>query len=287
MKFKMEKFKKIIAVLIVIAVLAALVAVVANITLSKVDNKANPIVTMEIEGYGQVKIKLYPDMAPNTVKNFIRLAKRGYYKGKTFNSIQEGLVTGGGEKTTGAKLSNIKDLAEGEDDKTYAIKGEFAQAGYEKNTLSHERGVISMSRTTSSDYQDDIYTMQLMGYGSYLDTILDEMYDSQSAAFFILTEDDADYNGIYTAFGKVEEGMDIIDKISKLEVEKTTAEDGSETATTKIVNQPVISNVSVDTFGVDYGEPETCNLEDFEAVMNVFMQSIMQQQQSGGVTTEQ
>lgn len=281
----MKKLKTIIVVLIVLAVIAGLVAVVANIVLSKVDNKANPVVTMEVEGYGQIKIELYPDMAPNTVKNFIRLAQRGFYDGKTFNSIQETLITGGGEKTTGAKLSNIKDLGEGEDDKTYAIKGEFAQAGYEKNTLPHERGVIAMSRITSADYEYEIDTLQLMGYGTYLDSIIEEMCNTQSSAFFILTEDDSELNGIYTAFGRVKEGMDIIDRISKLEVKKNTSEDGKETETTSIVNEPVISKVTVETNGVDYGVPETVNMEDIDAIMNVFMQSAMQQKGTG--TTEE
>lgn len=277
----MKKLKTIIVALIVLAVIAGLVAVVANIVLAKVDNKANPVVTMDIEGYGQVKIELYPDMAPNTVKNFITLAQRGFYNGKTFNGIQEQLITGGGEKTTGAKLSNIKDLGEGEQDKSYAIKGEFASAGYEKNTLAHERGVISMSRITTADYLNEIYTLQLLGsYDSYVSGLIEEMYDSQSSAFFILTEDDPDCNGSYTAFGKVKEGMDIIDRISKLEVKTEKKEDGTETETSKIVNEPVISKVTVETNGVDYGAPETMEFVDFESILKV----LTQQQTGSGLT---
>ena len=79
----MNKFRKIILLLIVIALIAGIVLISVNFVLSKADVKKNPIVTMEIEGYGTIKIELYPDKAPNTVKNFVRLTQRGYYDGKT------------------------------------------------------------------------------------------------------------------------------------------------------------------------------------------------------------
>ena len=78
----MKNFKKIVLCIIVLAIIAAIVLVVVNFTMSKVSKKPNPVVTMEIEGYGTVKIELYPDKAPNTVKNFIKLAQRGFYNGK-------------------------------------------------------------------------------------------------------------------------------------------------------------------------------------------------------------
>lgn len=279
----MGKFKKIVVVLIVIALIAGIALVTANIVLSKVDKKANPVVTMDIEGYGKVKIELYPDMAPNTVKNFIKLAERGFYKGKNFSEIGEGLVSGGAdvveensEETAGPKLSNIKDLAEGETDKAYSIEGEFIENGYNDNTLSHQRGVISMSRKSYNDYQQEIAMVQMMGYKDYVNTLLEEMYDSQSSGFFILTEDNTSYDGTYTAFGKVKEGMNIIDNISKLEVK--TGEDGNKT--TEIVNAPVISDVSVETYGVNYGEPEVKDVFDFDSIFNYFMQQYMQSQSS-------
>lgn len=295
----MDKVKKILLSLIVIALICAIVAIIANFVLSKTDNKSNPIVTMEIEGYGTVKIELYPDMAPNTVKNFIRLAQRGFYNGKTFNDIEDGLVRGGAAEDTQAdteseetedtestiaepKLSNIKDLAEGEEDKSYSIEGEFVENGYNNNTLAHQRGVISMYRKTSSYYQQEIAMVEMMGYESYLDTILDNLYDSQTSEFFILTEDNSNFNGTFAAFGKVIEGMDVIDKISEVELQTTTSDDGTETTSTKPVTAPVISSVTVDTFGVDYGEPEVVDLFDFDAIFNVFMQSYMQ---SAGQTT--
>lgn len=291
----MDKVKKILLCLIVIALIVAIIAMIANFVLSKTDKKSNPIVTMEIEGYGTVKLELYPDMAPNTVKNFIRLAQRGYYNGKTFNDIEDGLVRGGASATTDSdntsedtdtvaepKLSNIKDLAEGEEDKSYSIEGEFIENGYNDNTLAHQRGVISMYRKTSSFYQQEIAMIRMMGYESALDTILDNLYDSQTSEFFILTEDNSNFNGTFAAFGKVIEGMEVIDEISKIELQTTTSDDGTESTSTKPVSAPVISNVSVDTFGVDYGEPDVVDLYDFDAIFNLFMQTYMQ---SSGQTT--
>lgn len=286
----MKNFKKILLVLIVIALIVAIVAVTASVVLSKTDKKANPIVTMEVEGYGTIKMELYPDMAPNTVKNFIKLAQRGFYNGKTFSDVEKGLVQGGFDivpedsgEIAGPKLSNIKDLPEGTKDTTYTIEGEFIENGY-NNTLSHQRGVISMYRTTYAQYQQEIAMLQMMGYSNNnLNGILEEMYDSQASGFFILTEDNISFDGTYAAFGKVTEGMDIVDKISKLELEKTTSEDGKETASTKIVNAPVISNVSVETFGVNYGEPTTTTVMDFDALFSAVMQSYMQ----SSSTTEQ
>lgn len=272
----MKNFKKIIAVVLVLALIAATVATVINIVLAKNDKKHNPVVTMEIEGYGNVKLELDPEAAPNTVKNFIRLAQRGYYNGKTFSDVQEGLVVGGLDDVSGEekkemvapKLSDIKDGVAENEDKEYSIPGEFIEKGH-KNMLSHQRGVISMTRTTYNDYQQEIAMIQMIGYGDYINGVVDKMYDSQAAGFFILTEDEIGYDGTYSAFGRVVDGMDIIDTISKLELEKNTDSDGKETTGTGIVNAPVIKNVTVDTYGVDYGIPETESAYDFEAIFNI------------------
>ncbi len=287
----MKNFKRIIAVVLVLALIAATVATVINIVLAKNDKKHNPVVTMEIEGYGNVKLELDPEAAPNTVKNFIRLAQRGYYNGKTFSDVQEGLVVGGLDDVSGEekkemvapKLSDIKDGVAENEDKEYSIPGEFIEKGH-KNMLSHQRGVISMTRTTYNDFQQEIAMIQMIGYGDYINGVVDKMYDSQAAGFFILTEDEIGYDGTYSAFGRVVDGMDIIDTISKLELEKNTDSDGKETTGTGIVNAPVIKNVTVDTYGVDYGIPETESAYDFEAIFNFLIQNYMQSQNS---TTDQ
>ena len=280
----MKNLKRCILIIIVIALVASIVALCVNLVFSKVNNKANPTVTMEVEGYGVIKIELYPDKAPNTVKNFIKLAQRGYYDGKTFNDIEDGLIRAGLTETTGEdgtvieegpKLSNLKDLPEGENDKSYSTKGEFIENGFD-NTLSHQKGVISMYRTTSGKYQQEISMVELMGYSDYVDTLIKEMYNSQSGGFFIVTEDSPQYDGLFTAFGKVTEGMDVVDAISNTEVKKETGENGEETETTSPVNPPVITKVTVDTHGVDYGMPETADTFDFDAIFNMFMQNYMQ-----------
>ena len=193
-----------------------------------------PVVSMEIEGYGTVKMELYPDMAPNTVKNFIKLINEGYYNGLTFHRVEESLIQGG----------DIAGDGTGETD--YTIKGEFSLNGYEENTLGFERGTVGLAR------QDYTY------YSSIDSSLTEEGYNSGYAQFFIMAEDQTGFNGYYTAFGKVIEGMEIIDEITKLETEVETDEETGETSTTtKPVNPPVIKSMTVETFGVEYGEPET------------------------------
>ena len=287
----MKKVGKILLILIVIALILAIAFITVNFAMSKVNKKANPLVKIEFEGYGTVEIELYPDKAPNTVRNFVRLAQRGYYNGKTITDIEEGLIRGGlvtitneaGESVTeGAKLSNIKDLAEGEEDKSYSIEGEFIQNGFNENTLSHSRGVISMYRSSYGQYQQEFAMVQMMGYEEYADTLYNELYNSQSSGFFILTEDNTGFDGTFTAFGKVTKGIEVIDAISKIELQKTTNESGVEESTTKPVTAPVINKVTVDTKGVDYGMPEYSEAFDFDAVFNMFMSNYMS---SSGTST--
>ena len=126
-----------------IGLILAIIAVVAGIgfTIYGIYKKAtlnipNPVATMEVEGYGTIKMELYPDKAPNTVANFIRLANRGYYNGKTFHrTIPNFVIQGGAEKdlTSSPKLSDIMDNVE--TDKEYNIEGEFIANGYSKNNL--------------------------------------------------------------------------------------------------------------------------------------------------------
>ena len=284
----MKNFKKIVLCIIVLAIIAAIVLVVVNFTMSKVSKKPNPVVTMEIEGYGTVKIELYPDKAPNTVKNFIKLAQRGFYNGKGFTDIEDGFIEGGFNEdpnaeadetnlTPAAKLSNLFDGIEEGKDKDYAIKGEFIENGFNDNTLSHERGVVSMFRKSYTQYQREIAMLQMMGYKDEINSLINQMYDSQSSAFFILTKDNTGYNGTYTAFGRVIEGMDIVDKMAAIEVKTTTDEETGETTKTgKPVSVPVIKNVTVETYGVDYGDPETMEMVEFDEIFNSVMQMFMQ-----------
>lgn len=189
-----------------------------------------PVVSMDIEGYGIVKMELYPDMAPNTVKNFIKLINEGYYNGLTFHRVEESLIQGGSKTTDGI---------------AYTINGEFSQNKYKENTLSFERGTVGLAR------EDYTY------YSSIDASLTEEGYNSGYAQFFIMAQEEPAFDEYYTAFGKVIEGIEIVDKITKLETKvETDDETGEKTTTTEPVNAPVISNMSVDTFGVEYGQPE-------------------------------
>ena len=170
--------------------------------------KQNPIVTMEIEGIGTMKLELYPDQAPNTVANFITLANRGFYDGLTFHRIVKDFMVQGGDKDgTGSGSPTLSAIEDGASEtENYAIKGEFVQNGFNKNTIRHEKGVISMAR---SDYSQ-------MG-------LYEEGYNSAGSQFFIMTGDNATLNGYYAAFGKVIEGMEVLDKLNETEV--TTADE--------------------------------------------------------------
>lgn len=223
--------KKNIGLVVAIVLILVLIGyvIVSNVVYAtrKIEN---PIVTMEVENFGIVKIELYPDMAPNTVANFINLIEEGYYDGLTFHRAVEGFMIQGGDKE-GTGSGSVEQT----------IKGEFIQNGYEKNTLRHDRGVISMAR---SDYS----TLGLT----------EEGYNSAFSQFFIMTDNNTNVNGYYAAFGKVIEGMEVIDAISKVEsIQEKDATEGDDTDSDKKeeTQNPKITKMTVDKHGVDYGTP--------------------------------
>lgn len=139
-------------------------------------NLANPIITIEMENNDTMKLELYPDIAPNTVNNFISLANKGYYNGLIFHRVIEGfMIQGGCPEGTGTGGPG------------YSIKGEFAQNGF-KNDLKHSAGVISMARSM--------------------------MPNSAGSQFFIMHKNAPHLDGAYAAFGKIIEGQDVVDKIA-------------------------------------------------------------------------
>lgn len=249
-----------IAILIVIVLIGVVgVGIFKNATMEV----KNPIATMEIEGYGTVKIELYPDKAPNTVANFIKLAERGFYNDLTFHrTIPDFMIQGGDKNGDGTGTPTLKDLkGEGAEEKEYGIKGEFLANNYE-NTLKHTKGVISMAR---SDYSS-------MG-------LTEQGYNSAGSQFFIMTSDNSSLDGLYAAFGKVIEGYDIIEKISNVEVtyrsselaegeEAPKDEQGNQLSSDMPKNKPVIKSLTVETFGVNYGEPETVDAFDYQSYLS-------------------
>lgn len=201
-----------------------------------------PVVSMEIEEYGTIKIELYPDMAPNTVKNFIKLINEGYYNGLTFHRVEESLIQGGDIQGDGTGSTE------------YSINGEFAKNNYTENTLSFERGTVGLAR------------MDYTYYSSLDSSLIEKGYNSGCAQFFIMAQDQKGYDGYYTAFGKVIEGIEIVDELTKIETKTETDEETGETTTTTTpVNAPVIKNMTVETFGVEYGEPETHEVFDINS----------------------
>ncbi len=174
------------------------------------DIEKNPLVTMKIEDYGTIKIELYPEYAPNTVANFVSLIENGFYDGLTFHRLVPGFVLQGGDPD-----------GDGTGGPGYTIDGEFKANGYTKNTLSHDKGVISMARSMD--------------------------YDSAGSQFFIVLDDSAksSLDGMYAGFGRVTEGMEILEEI---EANEKIADD----ATGALEENITITKVTVDTFGYEY-----------------------------------
>ena len=169
----------------------------------------NPIVTITMEDGGVMKAELYPEIAPNTVNNYISLIKKGYYDGLIFHRVINGFMLQGGDPT-----------GTGMGGPGYSIKGEFASNGF-KNDLKHTPGVLSMARSM--------------------------MPNSAGSQFFIMHKTSPHLDGDYAAFGKVIEGMEVVNAIAET---KTDYSD-------RPVNDQKIKTMTVDTFGVDYPEPQT------------------------------
>lgn len=217
----------------------------------------NPVATMEVENFGTIKIELYPELAPQTVANFVTLANRGFYDGLTFHRIvKDFMIQGGDKEGTGQGSATLKDLKDDGEDTAYTIKGEFIANGVEKNKLKFEEGILGMAR---SDYT------------SYSSTLAEESYNSGSSQFFIMTKSTTSLNGYYTAFGKVIEGLDIVHKIEEIEVKAAdNAQESGNTEVSTPVNPPKITSIKVETYGVDYGLPET--LEPFDYMTWMYKQ---------------
>ena len=167
-----------------------------------------PIVTIEMENGKKIVAELYPDKAPNTVNNFISLANSGFYDGLAFHRVIQGFMIQGGDPA-----------GNGTGGPGYCIKGEFAINGFKDNDIKHLRGVLSMARAM--------------------------MYDSAGSQFFIMHENASHLDGQYAAFGKVIEGMDVVDEIASV---RTDFRD-------KPLKPQIMKKVTCETFGVNYPAP--------------------------------
>ena len=170
----------------------------------------NPEITITMENGDVICAELYPEIAPNTVKNFISLANKGFYDGLIFHRVIEGfMIQGGCPQGTGMGGPG------------YSIKGEFSQNGFQ-NALKHTEGVLSMARSM--------------------------MPNSAGSQFFIMHKTSPHLDGAYAAFGKVVEGMDVVNKIAE------TRTDYSD----RPLKEQKIKSMTAETFGEEYGEPEKC-----------------------------
>jgi peptidyl-prolyl cis-trans isomerase B (cyclophilin B) len=168
----------------------------------------NPIVTITMANGDVMKAELYPEIAPNTVNNFISLVKKGYYDGLIFHRVIAGFMIQGGCPD-----------GNGMGGPGYSIKGEFSQNGF-KNTLKHTEGVLSMARAMNPN--------------------------SAGSQFFIMHQNSPHLDGSYAAFGKLVEGLEVVDKIAQV---------GTDWSDRPMVPQ-IIDTMTVETFGETYPEPE-------------------------------
>lgn len=168
----------------------------------------NPVVTITMENGDVIKAELYPEVAPNTVRNFVSLVNKGFYNGKIFHRVINGfMIQGGCPEGTGMGGPG------------YTIKGEFAQNGV-ANSLKHDPGVLSMARAMHPD--------------------------SAGSQFFIMHKTSPHLDGQYAAFGKVTEGMDVVNKIAETDTDYSD----------RPMAPQVMKTVTVETFGENYEEPE-------------------------------
>ena len=168
----------------------------------------NPIVTITMENGDIMKAELYPDIAPNTVNNFISLINKHFYDHVSFHRVISGFMLQGGDPE-----------GTGMGGPGYEIKGEFSSNGF-TNNLKHSAGVLSMARTM--------------------------VPDSAGSQFFIMHQDSPHLDGEYAAFGKITEGMDIVNKIAAVQTDFSD----------RPMQPQIMLEVTVETFGVTYPEPE-------------------------------
>ena len=179
------------------------------------ENLKKPIVTIEMEDGGIIKLELYPSKAPETVNNFVNLVQKGFYDGLIFHRTIPGFM---------AQLGDPEGTGMG--GQGYGIKVEFKE-NWVENNISHVRGIVSMARSM--------------------------MPNSAGSQFFIVTDDSEFLDGKYAAFGSVIEGMDVVDKIVKSRVITRSPFGGGKD---RPVEPPVMKKVTVETFGVEYPEPQ-------------------------------
>ena len=334
---KKELIKRIILIVAIIVVVVGIGLLIYGVVQSNNYKAQNPVATIEVQNYGTITVELYPDQAPNTVANFIRLANNGFYNGLKFHrTIPDFMIQGGDkngdgtgspilgdlqntpnvgvsfdvidhifnnkkvyvddqeineskyyitdENTEGYKVyitfstdyltsiskgkhkvefeyiseDNVKVTLQSNfenpvENSKYSINGEMIANGYTNNKIKLKRGVIAMARGD---------------YSSMGSSLVKEGYNSAGSQFFIVQKDQESLNGLYAGFGKVTSGLDVVDKIANTEVhyrsselgqgeEPPKDEDGNQLSSDMPKEDVIITSITVDTYGVDYGMPKT------------------------------
>lgn len=205
-----KNLKMVLCALAIAALCVAAAFIYLKVSTPSYKDVPNPQVTITMENGEEIHLELYPDVAPITVANFVDLANSGYYDGLIFHRVINGfMIQGGCPDGTGMGGPG------------YTIPGEFSQNGF-KNDLRHTEGVLSMARAMHPD--------------------------SAGSQFFIMHKNAPHLDGAYAAFGKVTEGMDVVDRIA---MTRCYAND-------RPMEDQVMKKVTVDTFGETYPEPEKC-----------------------------
>lgn len=252
-----------ICILTIIALVTFLLlgGVICNLVRATNEDVIHPEVTFEIENVGTIKMELYQEYAPNTVANIVKLVEAGYYNNKVIYGKDElclyvGRTQEGEAENPTVSLINSKVEAGSEADFEYSIEGEFTTNGFTQNTLRHEKGVVSLIRNN---------------YGS---SLYEESYNSGNAQLGVMMSDNAsNLNGAYAAFGKITEGLDLLENIYNtqeliVEVDEETGEVVESTGgIEEFSNKLVITSATVDTHGVEFEIPEVIEAFDYEEYM--------------------
>lgn len=254
-----KKLQIVFWLIIAICAFLLLGGVVYNLARATNEEAIHPEVTFEIENLGTIKMELYQEYAPNTVANIVKLVEKGYYTdkviyGKNTLCLYFGTNEEGEEDIPQASLVNSEIGLNSDSDFAYTIPGEFSQNGFDQNSLCHEKGVVTLIRDN---------------YGTAL---LEQGYNSGVSKLGIVMEDTAaNLNGSYAAFGKITEGLELLEDLylnGKTEAPEIDEQTGEPVSTiNEFSDKLVIKSATVDTYGIDFGVPEMVEYFNYEEYM--------------------
>ena len=251
-----KKLQIVFWLVLAIVIFLLLGGVVYNFARAKSEKTVHPEVTFEIENLGTIKMELYQEYAPNTVANIVKLVEHGYYNnkviyGKNTLCLYFGMNSDGTDDIPQASFVDSSIGEYSDQDYAYTIPGEFSQNGFNKNTICHEKGIVTLIRDN---------------YGS---SLLQEGYNSGYAKMGIIMEETAaNLNGSYAAFGKITEGLELLENIylnaetKAPEIDEATGE--VVTSIDEFSNKLFIKSATVDTRGINFGVPQMVDYFNYD-----------------------